>query len=183
VSLKDFVIEKDGWSLRPAILSLMTVAALQLICQLPGLLSTLLIPFLLLVYGVSLIVIPALTVYFFIKKGLRKGASAFLILLLPLLLWRPINWVADIAHIGLTTRFGVGQLDTHSESSDGTFEAYDWSVGLAISPSIFLIHDLTDEIALPLAQHTHPLSSELGFGEECAGRVKRLMTHYYVCSL
>jgi hypothetical protein len=104
------------------------------------------------------------------------------VLLLPVLLWRPLNWAADVVHLGLTAGFGAGQLGASSRSSDGSFVAYDWSVGLAGGPNTFLIHDVTEEIALPLAQHTHPPSSEVGFGEGCAGRVHRLIRHYYVCS-
>ena len=89
---------------------------------------------------------------------------------------------ADLIHAGLTARFGMGQLGIPSKSGDGSFVVYDWSVGLAIGPSTFLIRDATDEIALPMAQHKHPPSVELGFGEECAGRVQRLIGHYYICS-
>ena len=85
------------------------------------------------------------------------------------LMWLPINWVADVAHIGLTRRLGVGQLGSPSKSSDGGLPIYDWSVELSISPSIFLVHDDTDEIAVPITQPTQPPSSESGFAEECAG--------------
>jgi hypothetical protein len=66
---------------------------------------------------------------------------------------------------------------------DGSFEVYDWSVGFAGGPNIFLIHDVSDEIALPMAQHKRPQNAENGFGEECAGKVERLVGHYYVCTI
>ena len=44
------------------------------------------------------------------EKRPRRGASIFLIFLLPVLLWRPLNWVADLAHLGVTAGFGAGQL-------------------------------------------------------------------------
>jgi hypothetical protein len=59
---------------------------------------------------------------------------------------------------------------------------FDWSVGLAGGPNTFLIHDVTDEIALPLGQHKYPVETERGFGEDCAGKVQHLLGHYYVCT-
>ena len=68
---------------------------------------------------------------------------------------RALNWAADVVHLGLTVGFGAGQLDAPSKSSNGTFEAYDWFVGLAGTPSTFLILDIIDEIALPTTQISH----------------------------
>ena len=172
----------DRWLFKPGLVSLMTIAALGLLCQLPGWISFLLIPLSLLAYGIAFVVILGLTVYCLVKKRARIGASILLILLLPVLLWRPMNWALDMVHLGLTAGFGIGQLGAPSKSSDGSFVAYDWSVGLAGGPNTFLIHDVTDEIALPMAQHKHPSSSENGFGKECAGRVHHLLNHYYICT-
>jgi hypothetical protein len=104
-------------------------------------------------------------------------------LLLPVSLWRPLNWVGDMAHLGLTAGFGAGQLGTSPRSNDDGFAIYDWSVGLAGGPNTFLIRDVSDEITLPMAQHTHPASAEGGFGEDCAGKVSRLIRHYYICTI
>lgn len=155
--------------------------SIELVCELPGSVSFVLIPVSLLSYVVASLVVLGMAVYSFIKERPRSGTSVLLMLLLPVLLWWPINWAADVVHIELTTRFGVGQFGAPSKSSDGRFEVYDWSVGLA-GANRFLIHDVTDEITLPVVQHTHPLSSENGFGEECAGKVQRLIGHYYICS-
>ncbi len=116
-----------------------------------------------------------------IKKRPRRGASLFFILIFSLLLWRPLNWADDVAHLVLTVTFGVGQLGSSSMSNDDSFVDYDWSVGLA-GANTFLIHDVTDEIVLPAAQHTRPPGSEDGLEEECAGKVQRLIHHYYVCN-
>ena len=78
--------------------------------------------------------------------------------------------------------FGAGQLGSSSRPTDDSFVVYDWSVGLA-GANTFLIHDVSDEIALPMAQHTHSPNSENGWGEECAGKVRRLINHYYVCNI
>ena len=174
-------MKADRWSFKLAFVSLMTVSAFQLACQFPGLVSFILIPISWIIYMIALLVISAMALYCFVKKGLRRGGSILLALLLPVLLWWPINWAADVVHLGITTGFGGGQLG-NSKSSDGDFVVYDWSVGFAGGPNRFLIHDVTDEIALPMTKHTHPSSSENGFGEECAGKVRRLIGHYYVCS-
>jgi hypothetical protein len=174
MGLQRILTATDCWSFKPAIMSLMAVAALVLLCQIPGSLSFLLIPLSLLAYGIGLILILLIAVYCVTKKRPRRGFSVLLALLLPELLWRPLNWSADLVHLGLTAGFGAGPLAS-SRSSDGNFVAYDWSVGLAGGRNTFLIHDVSDEIALPLAQHMYPLSSEMGVGEECAGRVQRLI--------
>lgn len=165
----------------PGLVSLMAVASLMLVCKLPGTVSFLMIPITLLGYAIGTIIVLATAAFLIIKKRPRRGASILLVLLLPVLLWTPINWVADLAHLGLTTRFGAGQLGVGSRPIGNDFAVYDWSVGLAGGPITFLIHDVTDEIALPMDQHIHPSSSENGFGEECAGKVRRLIGHYYIC--
>jgi len=182
VDLKVSPIGMDQWSLKPALASLLVVAILQLACELPGSLSFLLMPLSLLGYGGASLVIVTMALYYFIKKRPRRGASVLFAFLLPVLLWQPINWAVDVVHLGLTAGFGVGQLGSTSMSSNSDFAAYDWSVGFAGGPNTFLIHDVTDEIALPMAKHTNPPRSENDFGEECAGRVQRLIGHYYVCS-
>ena len=164
----------------------MTVAALTLVCRLPGTFSFLMIRMIsLLGYAIGTILILATlatTVFLAITRRPKRCASFFLVLLLPLLLWRPIDWVVDLAHLGLTAGFGVGHLGGGVPSKGSDFAVYDWSVGLAGGPNTFLIHDATDEIALPMDQHTHPTSSENGFGENCAGKVRHLIGHYYVCT-
>ena len=180
MKLRGILTETDRWSLKPAFMSLVVVAVLGLLCRLPGSFSFVLIPLTVLGYGIAAAVILAIALYCGIKKRPRRGASVFCVLLLPVLLWRPLNWADDVTHLALTVNFGVGQLGSSSKSTDGGFVVYDWSVGLA-GANTFLIRDITDEIALPMAQHTRPSSDE-GFGEECAGKVQRVVKHYYVCN-
>ncbi len=163
-------------------MAVVTVAALALICQLPGTISFITIPLVLLGCAICSLAVLATAAFLAIKKCPRRGASIFLMFLLPVLLWRPIAWGTELIHLGLTVGLGLGQRGVLSQASDSDFAVYDWSVGFAGGPSTILIHDVTDEIALPLAQHTKPLSLEDGFGEECAGRVEHLVRHYYVCT-
>jgi hypothetical protein len=149
-------------------------------CGLPEV-SFIFLPFIsVAVCAIASIVLLVVTLVFAVKSRPRKAASILLALIAPILLWWPINWAADCVHLGMTVGFGARM---NVSGSDGNgFAAYDWSVGFAGGPSRFLIHDETDEIALPIAQHTHPLSTENGFGEDCAGKVNHLLGHYYICS-
>ncbi len=182
MKLKGMLAETDRWSLRPAFVSLTVVAVLGLVCRLPGSVSFFLIPLTVIGYGVAAFVILAIGIYCLLKKRPRRSVSVLFILVLPVLLWRLLNRADDLAHLALTADFGAGQLGSTSKSVDDRFMVYDWSVGLA-GVNTFLIHDVTDEIALPMAQHTRPSSEEDGFGEECAGKVQRLIKHYYVCNM
>lgn len=159
----------------------MVVATLTLVCALPGQVSFVMIPVSLLLYVIAIVVLLTVVLIFATKRQPRRAASFLIALITPLLLWSPITWAVDCVHLGLTIGFGVGQLGSSSKPVGNGFSAYDWSVGLAGGLNTFLIRDVTDEIAVPMALHTESLNSENGFGEECAGRVRHLLDHYYVC--
>lgn len=131
--------------------------------------------------AIASIVILSIALISVVRKRPRRATSVFLALMLPILLWWPINRAAEYIHLGITVGLGAGQLGAPSKSDGSGFEAYDWSVGFA-GANTFLIHDVTDEIALPMVQHKHPSISENGFGEMCAARVSHLLGHYYVCN-
>lgn len=115
-----------------------------------------------------------------VRKRFRKTSSALAAILLPILLLKPINWGAECLHLALTAGFGLGQLGWGVPKGN-EFYAFDWSVGLAGGTNTFLIHDVTDEIALPRDQHKHLIETENGFDEDCGGKVEHLLGHYYVC--
>lgn len=163
-------------------MSLITITVLQLVCQLPGEISFLLIPLSALGCVVLLITVICAAAYCFVKQRARRGASISLMVLLPVVMWLPLNWVADVVHVGLTRGLGVGQIGSPMKSGDHCFAIYNWSVGLSIGPSTYLVHDPTGEIALPLIQHTRPPDPELGWIEECAGRAHHVIGHDYICS-
>lgn len=183
MDMKGALIGTDGWSVKPALVSWMTVAILTLLCQLPGTISFFLIPLTLLGFAATFLTVVIVAGYCFAKRRPRRAASVLLVLFVPALLWRPTIFAADLVHVGLTAGFGVGQLGTAPVVKDDSFVVYDWSVGFAGGPNVFLIHDVSDEIALPMIRHKQPPSSENGFGEECAGKVDRLVGHYYVCTI
>jgi hypothetical protein len=155
---------------------------LALLSGLPGEVSFFLIPLMVLGLLVAVVALPIATGLLFNRGMPRKATSVLAAALLAIVLWKPICWTADCVHVVLTTQFGLGQLGSPLAPEDDSFAAYDWSVGLAGGPNTFLLRDPTDEIALPLAKHTHPIASENGFGEQCAGRVTHLFGHYYRCT-
>ena len=175
------LVSQDRWLLWPAATALAAVTVLTFLCGLPGIISFILTPLAVLgflVVAATLIVSVCVLVA---RRCLRKAASVALALFLPILFRAPIIWAALCLHLGLMIEYGVGQLG-HVPVADGQqFAVYDWSTGFAGSPGTFVIHDVTDEIALPLAQHTRPATVENGWGEECAARVRHLLGHYYLC--
>lgn len=173
---------EDRFAAWPAIALLLIALIVATLCGLPGVVSFILVP--LTVLGAPLVAAGLLVIALVIalRRRPRMAASILIATLLPVLLWKPIAWTADCVHLALTVWTGTGQLG-HQSSSDGSpFAVYDWSVGFAGGPNTFLIHDSTDEIALPPKLHKHPIASENGFGEDCAGKVTHLLGHYYVCT-
>jgi hypothetical protein len=179
---KPGIVKIDRWIFWPTFASLGVVLILTLVCGLPGLWNLLTITILMLGCAVAGIVLLIVIGVLVAMSHLRRAASVFLVLIGPVLLWSPINWVAECVHLGLTVGFGAGQLGSSSKPDGKDFEVFDWSVGLAGGPNTFLIHDKSDQIALPMNQHTQPPESENGFGEDCAGKVSHLLGHYYVCT-
>lgn len=171
----------DRWVVWPALLSVVAVVSAGVLCRLPGLLGVLLIPIWVLGVPTAGILLAALAIIVAARRRPRTAASIMTAALLPALLLRPVNWAADYAHLALTAWFGMGQIGSNAKPDGSAFQTFDWSVGLSFSGDTILIYDATDEIALPLKLHTRPVASENGFGKECAGRVRHLLGHYYVC--
>jgi len=99
-----------------------------------------------------------------------------------MLLLRPIGWVTDVVHLGLTVELGIGELGDTLPQVDSRFQAHDWSVGLAGGPNTFLLYDETDEIVQPLARHRDHVVPDESLEKVCAGRVRHLIGHYYECT-
>jgi hypothetical protein len=173
---------RDRLLLWPGLVATAAVLCLTFLCGLPGLVSFVLIPTSVLGYLAAVVALCVFALVLLIRRRPRQAASVVIAILMPALLWAPITWAADCLHLALTAGFGAGQLKSRSKPDGEQFGVYDWSIGLAGGPNTFLIHDVTDDIALPIARHIHPLSSENGFGEECSGKVKHLIGHYYVCT-
>lgn len=172
----------DRWVSWTPLAIIVGVFVLALLTGLPGVVSFFLIPLMVLGWPVAVIALAVWAGLLLVRGRPRRAASLVAAALLAVVLWKPICWAADCVHVALTTQLGIGQLGSSSAPADNRFAAYDWSVGLAGSPNTFLLRDPTDEIALPIAEHKHPVALENGFGEQCAGRVSHLFGHYYRCT-
>lgn len=135
-------------------MSLATVAATAIICQLPRTLSFFFVPIAALSFAAGSIIVLGTTTFLVAKKRPRTGASISLDCSAPsdtLVADDPSRRVrAPWAYSGIWGR-SAWLLFVERE----WFHCHDWSVGLA-GANTFLIHDVTDEIALPLSKHTHP---------------------------
>jgi hypothetical protein len=172
----------DGWLLWPTISAMAVATGLMFGCGLPGVVSLVFIPLTVLGFILSGIVLLVVALLLVIRGKPRRASSFVAAVLMPALLWHQINWIADCLHLGVTVEFGRGVAGPYKASSDESqFKVFDWSVGLAGGPSRFLIHDTTDEIATPLAQHKHPVAD--GIEEVCAAKVTHLLGHYFVCTV
>jgi len=169
--------------MRPVAVSLVTVTSLLFLCSLPGTLGFLLIPITVLgtpAFGIGLLV---WSLILFFRRRPRKAISILFALLAPVLLFRPIIWVSDCLHLGLTVGFGLAQLGPNKKPDSSQILVADWSTGLAGGPDTFLLHDSSDQVALPESQHTRPDPLQGGVGEDCSGKVRRVLGHYYVCDV
>jgi hypothetical protein len=173
---------RDRWLFWPTVVIFFIVFNLVFLCGLPGEFSFILIPLVVLATPIVAVTLLVAAGVLAAKRRRRMAASVVLAVLFPILLATQIGWATDCLHLGLTVGFGTGQLGSTSIQKGDQFFVYDWSVGLAGGSNTFLIHDVTGEIALPPARHKYPIASENGFGEECAGRVRQLLGHYYVCT-
>lgn len=172
----------DRWLFVAPYVTLIATFCLMLLCGLPGLLSFILIPITVLGGPPMVVALLVWAASLLVRKRWRSGASVFVAAVLPVLLLQPISWAADFVHLGLTVGLGVGELNDTLPPVDSRFQAHDWSVGLAGGPDTFLLYDETDEIAWPLARRRNHIVPDESVEKECAGSVRHLVGHYYVCS-
>lgn len=172
----------DRWFSWPPPAIIASVFGLALLSGLPGVVSFFLIPVMVLGWPVAIAALAIAAVLHLRRGRPRRAVTLLLAALLSFVLWKPICWGADCVHVALTTQLGLGQLGSPPAPNGDSFAVYDWSIGFAGGPNIFLLRDPTDEIALPLTKHKYPVASENGFGEDCAGRVDHLFGHYYRCT-
>ena len=175
-------MRNDRWANWPVVTTLSISLVVAVLCGIPGDFSFVLIllaAFGAPVAGVVLVILAAVLV---VRRRPRMATSILVAAVLPALLWQPILWASDYVHLGLTVLAENGQPGSRSSPDAGSFAAYDWSVGLAGGPNTFLLYDTTDEIVLPPKLHKQPIAAENGFGEDCAGKVRHLLGHYYVCT-
>ena len=168
----------DKWLWRPVAMTLPLLAVLKLLMQLPGDLNLLIVPLSLLAVAAMLGFALWETVAGAVRARWRRAASYLAAFGLMLALWSPMDWIDDRVHLWLTVTFGVGQIGPTSQA-DGV-RVHDWSTGLAGGPNTFLIEDPRDRVAGP------PLPQSAGdesVAKACTGKVTRVGTHLYICTL
>lgn len=171
----------DRWSPMVPCATVIGAFCAILLCGIPGWLSLLLIP--ILVLG-GLPLIGGLLFWgaiLAVRRQRRRAVSVVAAAILPVLLWGPINWMAGVAHLGLTVGLGIGTIRGPMQI-EGRFQAYDWSVGLVTSPTTFLIHDPTDGLARPLPPERQRTLPDDSIERLCAGTARYLVGHYYECT-
>lgn len=171
----------DRWLFRPAIISAALVTVVLLLVQLPGWLGFILVPLSFIAYATAALVLIAAAIFLAVKKQPRRGASLMLAAIMPILLLRPVIWLAAYPHLALTAWLGAGVLKGPLNQSENGFATHDWSVGLVTNPDTILIRDESDQIALPKGQ----VQNLSGFKKDvfgwCGGQARHLLGHYYVC--
>jgi hypothetical protein len=168
----------DQWRWRPVAVTLPLLAVLKLLMQLPGDLNFFIVPLSLLAIAAMLGVLLWATAAGALRARWRQAVSFLTAFLLVLGLWSPVDWVDDRVHLWLTVTFGLGQLGP-TQDVNGT-RVHDWSTGLAGGPNTFLIEDPSDRVAGP------PLPQSAGdetVAQACTGKVTRIGTHLYICTL
>ncbi len=171
----------DRWSSRPVLGSVAIVSGISVLSGWPGVVSFFLIPLSVLFYATAAVCLSATAFIFAARKRPRAASSLSCALIAPVLLWLPIHWAKNCAHLALTVEVGLGQLGWTVGPQTGEFAVSDWSVGLAGGTNRFLIRDETDEIGKPLPRGEGDTQKQRGFTEACAGRTRHLIAHYYVC--
>lgn len=171
----------DRWLFWPAIISAALVTVVLFLVQLPGWLGFILVPLSFIAYATATLVLIAVAIFLAVKKRPRCGGSLVLAVIMPILLLRPVIWLADYPHLALTVRFGTGVLEGPLNQRENGFTTYDWSAGLITNPSTILIRDESDQIALPHGQAKNLSGFKKDVFGWCGGRVRHLLGHYYVC--
>jgi hypothetical protein len=171
----------DRWLPWAAPASTFVLALTGLACFIPGPANLLFMLASFLAIPLSAIILCIFTTLYAAKKLPKKSASIALALIAPALLFHQIVWIDEIIHLGLSAGLGVGQIGRPSQTTDGQYTIYDWSVGLAGGGATFLIYDRKDKL-INFRKHNRANTSFDELETECAGNMAHIIAHYYSCS-
>lgn len=173
----------DRWLVWPAIVAPLATVFLLFLCQMPNSVGFVLI--LVLGFGWPLVLglVFSISVVMLVMRRFRLGTSIVLAPLSVIILWVPLVQAATYLHLGLTILATAELSRAYGKSSNvQQLTVYDWSTGLAGGPATLLIRDPSDEIASPLVKHQVSALPGAEIEEECAGKVRHLVGHYYLCT-
>ena len=170
----------DKWLWRPVVIALPVLALIKLLIQLPGDLNIVIIPLSLLAVAAALGALIWAALAGARRAQWRRAVSFLAVPVLVTVLWSPLDWIDDRIHLWLTVTFGVGQIGPTQDADGGRYRIHDWSTGLAGGPNTFLIEDPSDRVAGPVSPNS---AGDESVAAACTGKVERLWTHFYVCTL
>lgn len=116
-----------------------------------------------------------------VRKRWKKSLSFAAIPVIAWALHQPVLFCCDYVHLLLLEPVYQEAIAASGKPPGARFAAFDWSVGFAGGPNTFLIYDETDAISRPFNDQPGIATQEDGFGPDCAGKVRHLLAHYYVC--
>jgi len=181
-----YLIEKAGsrrFLIWPSIVAILFVALLALAVVTPGPEAFGIVLGVAALTPVVVIGLVVALVYFLWKRRWRAVLTGVLAPTLCVVLAFPLAQLpAQYAHLFVTRHVYDAQVTSLPGTPGHRFGSFDWSTGFAGGPSTFLIFDESDEIALPISNHVANPRVEQGFVESCAGHVRHLHGHYYVCT-
>ena len=176
-------LRTDRWLLWPAIVTLLATIFLLFVCQMPGLIGFVLALVLGLGWPFALGLVLLVAVVMLVMHRVRLAASLVLAPLCVTISWTLLVQAATYLHLGITVLVSMEPSRASGKTSNvQQLTVYDWSTGLAGGPTTLLIRDVSDEIASPLVKHRTWASQGVGTEEECAGKVRHLVDHYYLCT-
>ncbi len=170
----------DSWTWWPAASTVAMVAVVVLAGGMPGPQSVALPLLAVLVFPAALLLLTGWACALFLLRRPHKAFSALLAIAVPALLVIPICLIQPYVHLALTLTFGIGYLGRAPDEKQPV-AVYDWSTGLTGGPDTFLIHDMTDAVALPEPKGDLSAWKNTDFLRDCSGKSQHLIGHYYVC--
>jgi len=96
-------------------------------------------------------------------------------------LYQPMVFCGPYVHLLLLEPVYHEVIHASNKPVGSRFASFDWSVGFA-GDNTFLIYDETDAISRPLNKQSEVAEQQNGFGSVCAGNVRHLVEHYYLCN-
>jgi hypothetical protein len=124
----------------------------------------------------------AICAIFAYRQHWRGLLSIAVIPFVVLLLQQPIVTCSDYIHLLIYESTYAKEIAAGGMPEGERFAAFDWSIGFAGSNNRFVIFDESDGIASARLVQSKALTQS-GFAESCAGKVRHIRGHYYLCEL
>jgi hypothetical protein len=154
-----------------------------LICKWPGELGFVLAFAMILTWPLGLIALAIIPLVSALRRRWYEAGSWLVGALIVFALWRPMMDSCDYAHLLIMLPFYSAKVAAAPNDHGRELVVDDWSVGLAFTPSIFLVYDDSGRITRPISRQAPPLTNLGGLETDCSGQAQPLMLHYYLCDV